>query len=43
MQKSVKSKINCKPNLIRQAFSNLLLNAYDALENASTKKHRNSF
>lgn len=32
-----KVKINCKPNLIRQAFLNLLLNAYDALENASTK------
>ncbi len=31
-------KINCKPNLIRQAFLNLLLNAYDALENSPTKE-----
>ncbi|MGY3803643.1 GAF domain-containing sensor histidine kinase [Pigmentibacter ruber] len=29
--------VNCKPNHIRQAFLNLLLNAYDALESVENK------
>ncbi|WGL58945.1 GAF domain-containing sensor histidine kinase [Pigmentibacter sp. JX0631] len=35
--------INCKPNHIRQAFLNLLLNAYDALETVENKVINISF
>lgn len=31
-------KLNCKPTIIRQAFFNLLLNSYDALEHAKVKE-----